>query len=365
MIPSGEKIDTISIRNYKSIKSCDLFLNGINILIGANGAGKSNFISVFTLLRNIFEKRLRYHVSYCGGPDSLLWFGRKESENLTIDIHFGNNGYGCTLTPTKDNQMMFEKEWFSWDRYSGSEGKYSIGTGHLESAWEEGTGTGIDKYVKPHVLEWVVYHFHDTSDTAKVKQIQAINDNRQLNPDAANLAPYLYSIKQTHPEIYQRIRRTIQYVAPFFDDFVLLPKQDNPDFIELEWRSVHSTRPFKASDLSDGTLRFICLAVLLLQPLGRIPKTVILDEPELGLHPAALVLLAGMIKSLSEERQIIISTQSVLLLNEFPPENVIVVDYQDGESTFTRLSTRDDLDEWLDEYLLGDLWSMNLIGGRP
>ena len=128
---------------------------------------------------------------------------------------------------------------------------------------------------------------------------------------------------------------------------------------------MHSTRPFKAADLSDGTLRFICLAVLLLQPLEKIPKTVILDEPELGLHPAALVLLAGMIKSLGKNRQLIISTQSALLLNEFPPENVIVVDYQDGMSVFKRLSDREDLDSWLDEYLLGDLWSMNLIGGRP
>ena len=363
MIPQGEKIDTISIQNYKSIKSCNLDLNGINIFIGANGAGKSNFISVFTLLRNIFERHLRYHVSYSGGPDSLLWFGRKESEELTIDIHFGNNGYGCTLVPTKDNQMMFADEWFSWNMLPS--GKRSIGTGHLESAWEEGTGTGIDQYVTSHVLEWVVYHFHDTSDSAKVKQVQALNDNRQLNPDAGNLAPYLYLIKNTHPQIYQRIRRTIQYAAPFFDDFVLLPKPDNPEFIELEWRSVHSTRPFKAADLSDGTLRFICLAVLLLQPLEKIPKTVILDEPELGLHPAALVLLAGMIKSLGKNRQLIISTQSALLLNEFPPENVIVVDYQDGMSVFKRLSDREDLDSWLDEYLLGDLWSMNLIGGRP
>jgi predicted ATPase len=213
------------------------------------------------------------------------------------------------------------------------------------------------------IPNWRVYHFHDTSERAKVKQKHASNDNLRLKPDAANLAAYLRMLRQEHAEAYQRIVGTIRLVAPFFDDFV--HRKGEPEFIELEWlQKGNPDTPFKAHMLSDGTLRFICLATLLLQPIELLPHTVLIDEPELGLHPYAIAMLADMFKQVAEERQLIVSTQSVELINELAPEDVVVVDQEDGASTFRRF-TQDELADWLKEYSLGELWKRNVLGGRP
>jgi predicted ATPase len=361
--PPGSQIDRISIQGFRSIKSCNLQLRGINILIGANGAGKSNFISVFSMIQQIFEKRLQNYVTYNGGPDALLWYGRKETEKLSVGIYFGNNGYGFDLKPTRDNQLMFEDEWFSWDMLNE---KRSLGTGHLESRYESGTGTHIDEYVLAHVHQWKIYHFHDTSDTAKIKQINNINDNMALNQDGSNLAAYLFMMKILFPNNYQRIRKVIQLAAPFFDDFQLRPKPENTDRIELEWRSTHSERLFKASDMSDGTLRYICLATLLLQPTENIPETILIEEPEIGLHPYAIALLAALIKSVAIDKQIIVSTQSALFLSEFETKDIIIVDWKDDASYFHRLEDDEELQTWIaQDYSLGELWEKNIFGGRP
>jgi predicted ATPase len=157
----------------------------------------------------------------------------------------------------------------------------------------------------------------------------------------------------------------VRLAAPFFDDFKLRPVPTNPELIQLEWSQTDSDYPFRASQLSDGTLRFICLATALLQPSP--PPTMLFDEPELGLHPYALTLLATLFQQPSKGvggGQIIVSTQSASLLNEFAPEDVIVVERVEGQSTFRRLDPAD-LSEWLQEYALGELWQKNVLGGRP
>lgn len=201
-----------------------------------------------------------------------------------------------------------------------------------------------------------------------MRRPRAINDNDVFRPNAENLAPFLYRIQQTDRASYSRIRDVVRLAAPFFDDFKLRPMPATPDMIQLEWQQRDSDYPFRANQLSDGTLRFICLATALLQPTP--PPTVLFDEPELGLHPYALTLLGNLFKQAARvlfdqiERQVIISTQSALLLNEFAPEDVIVVERTNGESTFRRLIPSD-LSEWLDEYTLGELWQKNVLRGRP
>jgi len=214
------------------------------------------------------------------------------------------------------------------------------------------------------ISSWVVYHFHDTSLTTGVRRQKPINDNEVLRPDAQNLAAFLHRIHQTDPGSYNQIRDVVRLAAPFFDDFKLRPVPTNPDFIQLEWRQKDSDYPFLANQLSDGTLRFLCLATALLQPTR--PPTILFDEPELGLHPYALTLLGNLFKQAAVDvsKQIIIATQSAPLLNEFDPEDVIIVERHQGESTFRRLKS-DDLSEWLGEYALGELWQKNVLGGRP
>src|SRR2546427_3037694 len=158
------------------------------------------------------------------------------------------------------------------------------------------------------------------------------------------------------------MRETITQVAPFFNDFALRPDPTPKESIRLEWREKGSDFPFRAAHLSDGTLRFICLATLLLQPTP--PSTVLIDEPELGLHPYAITVLASLLKSASTKTQVIVSTQSVPLVNQLQPEDILVVDRAQGQSTFRHLGS-EELKDWLEDYGLGDLWEKNLFGGRP
>ena len=358
-VTDSDQLSHIVIEGYKSIAKCDLEMGCLNVLIGANGAGKSNFISFLRLIATILDQRLQARVSKAGGPDALLYFGRKKTEALKGQLYFGNNGYKFALEPTNDNRMMFQNESLYWNM-KGDVGNYS---GHFESV-AENHNTGIKRYTLPYMRRWRVYHFHDTSESAKVKQIHRINDNDYLREDGANLAAFLYRLQKNYATHYKRIVRTIRMVAPFFTDFYLRPTPDNEDSIQLEWTEGDQDIPFKASELSDGTLRFILLATVLLQPEEFMPSSVIVDEPELGLHPYAINVLSELIKSASNQNQLIISTQSVELVNQFDAEDLIVVDKVKGASEFKRLEAAD-YDEWLKDYSLGELWKKNLLGGRP
>ncbi|MGZ8153093.1 MAG: AAA family ATPase [Methylobacter sp.] len=364
------KLDSITIKGYKSIQNLENFkLTNLNILLGANGAGKSNFISVFKLLADIYAENLQFHVQKYGGVDALLHYGRKKTENISMEFYFGLNSYQFTLIPTVDNRLIFENEkvFFPeiFDSYTRS--PKIIGKNHSESLIKSSSPlnpglTNSTSFIKLALESLRIYHFHDTSDTAKVKQIHSVYDNLKLKTDAANLAAFLIRLKRDYPENYQQLVNTIRLVAPFFDDFVQREDEAN---VQLEWfEKGNSDTPFKAHVLSDGTLRFICLATLLLQPFSLMNDTVLIDEPELGLHPYALTVLASLIKRAAEKKQLIISTQSVELINHFSADDIIIVDRVNDASTFKRLD-EEQLKDWLEDYSLGELWQQNILGGRP
>ena len=363
MLLQGDQLSRMTIRGFKSIKNCDISFGKINVLIGSNGAGKSNFISAFSFLQNILSKNLQVSVGQ-SGLSSLLYNGRKVTEEIDFEVFFGQNSYGFVLVPTDDNRLIFQKEYFGY--HGGWDNESNIGRGHSESQWENGAHNGIDDYVVPTLRKqnWRVYHFHDTGKGARVKQEHNISNNKMLLYDAANLAAFLYRLKNFFKQNYDEIVETIRLVAPYFDDFVLEPQEGNEEQIVLRWRQTGCEDIFNASQLSDGTLRFICLTTLLLQPHELQPATIIVDEPELGLHPYAITIFSEIVRQLSNEKQIIISTQSVELLNEFDVEDVIVVDRSDTGSEFRRLEP-EQLKLWLDgDYTLGDLWKKNVLGGR-
>jgi predicted ATPase len=373
----SDTIKRLSIEGFKSIRSLrDFELSAINVLIGPNGAGKSNFVSFFRLLRELIDQRLQIALATTeGGADACLYLGPRVTKEFRAELLFGNNGYEFTLVPTPNNQFAFADEITLFD---GNFGKIpcSLGSGHVEARLKtvkdelgkRGARRGVPSYVYDAISRWVVYHFHDTSLSAGIRRQGPLNDNEVLRPDAQNLAAFLYRIRQTDPEEYQQIRDAIRLAAPFFDDFKLRPVPTNSEMIQLEWQQKDSDYPFRAHQLSDGTLRFMCLATALLQPLR--PATMLFDEPELGLHPYALTLLGNLFKQAAETigstvwKQVIISTQSAPLLSEFEPEDVIIVERHNGESTFQRLDAQA-LSEWLTEYSLGELWQKNLLGGRP
>ncbi|NJN97969.1 MAG: AAA family ATPase [Anaerolineales bacterium] len=362
----NQPLDRIYLTGYKSIVEMDLELRALNVLIGANGAGKTNFISLFTLLRNIMDRNLALYTAQQGGADALLHFGRQTTPQLEIKLTFGANGYECTLIPAVGDTFIFGSEQVNFhDKRYPNPYEQQLGEGHKETRLFNEIGqptTRIARYVIQSMKSWRVYHFHDTSASAKVKQTNDLNDNAVLRADAGNLAAFLYRLQETKPQAYRRIVFAIRQVAPFFDNFILRPDPLNLQKIRLEWREKSSESYFSADHLSDGTLRFICLATLLLQP--DLPATILIDEPELGLHPYAIVLLASLIRKAATRTQVIISTQSVPLVNQFQPEDIIVVNRDGPASTFHRLETPE-LETWLDDYGLGDLWEKNVIGGRP
>lgn len=369
----SDTIKKLTIEGFKSIRTLkDFELRSLNVLIGANGAGKSNFVGFFRLLRELIEQRLRLTVAREGGADACLYLGPKVTERFAAKLYFGSNGYEFALVPTTDNRFVFAREVALSYVGPGKESKI-LGEGQAEAKLKEfkdepdiiwGAPHGVAHYVFDAISNWVVYHFHDTSLTARVRRQTPIHLNESLLPDAGNLAALLYRMRATHPGNYAQIRDVVRLAAPFFDDFKLRPDPIDPKLIQLEWLQKDSDYPFRAHQLSDGTLRFICLATALLQPMR--PATVLFDEPELGLHPYALTLLGGLFRQAAHKgsKQVIVSTQSALLLNEFAPEDVIVVERHDGESTFRRLDSAQ-LSEWLQEYTMGELWQKNVLGGRP
>ena len=331
------EIDSITIQGFKSIASIDdLKLGAINVVIGPNGSGKSNFIGVFSFLHAIRQGHLQSFVAEAGGADRVLHFGSKVTTELRIHVSFdgGVNQYKLVLGPTSSDELAVREE------------------------------TGVTAFVQRHFDRWRLYHFHDTSSSSPMKKTADLNDNRYLRPDGSNLAAFLYFLKAKHPASYQLIRRSVQRVAPFLDDFQLEPMQLNNEKIRLEWRHQGTEAYFHAASLSDGTLRFLALATLLLQPRELRPSVILVDEPELGLHPFAISLLAALIKQASIETQVIISTQSPLLLDNFEPEEVLVADRVDGGTQLTRLESAK-LQSWLEDYSLGQLWEKNELGGRP
>ena len=350
-------LDIIRIKGFKSIRDTEkLSLRHLNVLIGSNGAGKTNFVSVFKLLNNVVEKRLQLFVAQSGGANSFLHFGSKVTSSIEISLNFGQNSYVIELSPSQDDSFVFTKEicYFKSPQYSKPYSE-NLGAGHKETQLIEEMRRNPGKvanYVFNNLSGWKVYHFHDTSDSAKVKQTGDLNDNAILRADASNLAAFLYWMRETRRDYYELIVKTIRLAAPFFDDFNLRPSPLNNKKIQLEWREKGSDSYFNAHTLSDGTLRFICLSTLLLQPT--LPSTILIDEPELGLHPYAITLLANLLQSAAEKTQVIVSTQSVPLVNQFTPEDIIVVDREDGQSVFKQLD-KQSTEHWLEEYGLGDL----------
>jgi predicted ATPase len=358
-------INKIEVKGYKSIKTLELELKPLNILIGSNGVGKSNFINFFKLVNTIYEQRLQ-NFSLTKGADSILSFGRKNTPVLDGYLEFNaTNAYGFVLNSTQDNKLFVHAEYTYFHRYHyGSGWKETLLTADTSEAIIKNSSLAISKHVNDYLKSFRIYHFHDTSDNAPLRSPSLVDDNKYLKENGSNLASYLYFLKLKHPKSYNRIEKTIESIVPSFERFELEPNRLQSKFITLEWiEKTNSEVYFNASHLSDGSLRFIALVTLLQQPT--LPHTIIIDEPELGLHPVAINRLTGLIKSAAERNcQIIISTQSINLVNNFLPEDIITVDRKDGSSIFNRLVSTE-LTEWLEDYSVGELWSKSIIKGQP
>lgn len=371
-------LDKIQLSGFKSIRELTLELHGLNVLIGANGAGKSNLISFFKLFNHLMSNNLQQHIATSGFADVMLYYGAKRTPQITATLNFGTssgeNIYHMRLVNAAQDTLIFADEAISFSRLNSVSPAplVSLGAGHRESKLlvdEPSVAANQNQTKTAHVIKsimqrWRVYHFHDTSSEAKIKKNTYINDNHYLRHDAGNLAAFLYQMQHSNETHYRRIVNTLQSVTPFFGDFVLAPSGLNPEYITLNWRDrgADPDNVFGPHQLSDGTIRLIALITVLLQP--HLPELIVIDEPELGLHPYAISILAALLKSVSRKTQIIVSTQSVTLVDQLDPEHLIVVDKFEDQSIFKRIKEAE-LESWLEEYSLGELWEKNVLGGRP
>ncbi|MCB0196555.1 MAG: AAA family ATPase [Anaerolineae bacterium] len=362
---TNHPLEEITLIGYKSIRELRNFplRADLNVLIGANGSGKTNFIRFFELLGHIMDpnKGLQNYISARGRADAFLFRGVKITPEFKAHLKFGLNEYKFTLRAADDRSLFFAQESapFKGPYYGRIENEQ--GSGHLESKLIQNKHRrSSEQWVVDTIRGWRVYHFHDTSPSAPMMGLSNIVDHEVLHTNAANLAPFLLHLSQTEPEHYTQIEEAIRQVAPFFGTFVL--NEIAPGQTQLLWKDRYSDLLYYPHQLSDGTLRFICLATLLLQPNPA--STLIIDEPELGLHPFAIKLLTSLLYEAAERTQLIVSTQSSLLLDELTPEQIIVVNHHNGETILER-SNSDQLQAWLSEYTLGQLWEKNELGGQP
>lgn len=385
------RLNSLQLSGFKSIASTGQHLDfgDVTVLLGANGCGKSNLISFFKMLNHIVQDNLPTYVGKQGGTDALLFYGSAITDKIDFTLKFSQCqaeaaapllayqaslefgmpdrlffGYERIIESDKASEFEGVKQIKSEVKSSGNHSVFYLKDqvtpkfGHLE-IW-----TQLEKII----LGIHTYQFHDTSDTAKIKRNSFKDDAHFLREDAANLAAFLRVMKETPSKkaYYQRIVRHIQHVMPQFGDFDLQLLADNNNYVRLNWREKGGDYLFGAHQISDGSLRFMALATLLLQPPDTLPSVIVLDEPELGLHPAAIAELAAMIRTASRHSQLIIATQSTRLVDEFGCDNLVIVERDEAQkcSVFKRLE-QEKLAEWLKNYSLSELWEKNVLGGRP
>ncbi len=356
-------MDSIEIKGYKSFKHLTISLRKINILIGSNGSGKSNFLSFFEFLNALYETKLGQYVALRGGTEKFLFEGSKNTQTISARVNLGRNRYSFNIQEG-DGNFIFLKESLGYCSPKGYiNNDYDISDNGKEANIASYDGLQRGAYIRKYLASIKKYHFHDTGLTSPfTKTCNIHNDRYFLYRNGENLAAFLYYIREDNPISYKKIRKVIQSVAPYFHDFYFQPDQNGN--IRLQWNDRYSENVYGPNDLSDGTVRFIALATLFLQP--HLPSVIIIDEPELGLHPFAIQKLSGLIHSTaSKGTQVIVATQSAQLISHFMPEDIITVNQIDGASIMNRLNSKE-LHIWLDDYSLGELWKQNILkGGQP
>jgi len=362
------RLKRVKVKGFRSIEEVDLEMRPINVCIGANGAGKSNLIAFFKLINEMMGGRLQQYVGTTGRATANLYFGPRITPQMEAELEFkvdrGTNEYHMRLFHAAGDSLIFAEESVSFHT-PGHElpQRMSLGAGHQEAQVRH-PDEPLRKTLRQFLNHCRVYHFHDTSQTARVRQYCYVEDSRWLMPDAANLAAVLHRLKTENELVYRRIVRNVRQVASFFVDFDLQPSGRNETDIILNWKHRDSDQLFGPHQLSDGTLRAICLIALLEQPQDDLPYLIVVDEPELGLHPHALDMIASLFQAVSEHAQVLISTQSSAFVDAFDPEDIVVVERDREATTFTRPDA-EQLGAWLEDYSLGEIWEKNVFGGGP
>ncbi len=372
------RIEKVQVRGFRSLADVQISkLPAVTVLIGANGSGKSNFVRFFEMLSWMLKSgQLGEFVARHGGADDQLFGGSKHTHRLEASVSIrttsGLNDYKFVLTHAHPDRLIFIDEAFRFSRAGyGTEADWQhLHSGHSEAriveAAQLGTYSAVNQTtasVLVHLLgDCGTYQFHDTSSDSSFKKLCDVEDNNSLRSHGGNLAAVLYRLEREDIGRFKIICRHVGRILPVFDRFAI---EESFGRVSLRWKAKGIDKTFGAHLTSDGSLRFFALVTLLNLPSEMLPNVILLDEPELGLHPAAIGLIAGMIRQLRYEKQVIVATQSPLLVDEFGLEEIMVLDLDDGKTSLRKLN-QEEYGVWLEQdYTSGQLWQKNLLGGRP
>ena len=377
----ASKIESIKIQGFRSLADVELTdLPNAAVLIGPNGSGKSNVFLFLEMLRQMLRyRRLGEFVARHGGADDQLFGGSAVTSTLSGELQLcASNGryfHKFSLPYVQPDQFFVERESidfvpsthpgpmgrliFNRDTESGLLDLYEV---------DESSNDVVNKELVQALNEireffgsLAFHQFHNTDFNSNIKKSWDVTDSVRLRPDGGNLAAVLYRLEQEDTKRYDYICNLVNRVLPTFDRFDL---EESYGKILLRWKAKGSDKTMGAHLTSDGSLRYFCLVTLLNLPEEMLPSVILLDEPELGLHPSAVGLVGAMIKRISRHRQVIVATQSPLMLNEFDLGEVYVFDLKDGQTRVHR-PDEEGLKNWVEEYSTGEIWLTNLIGGRP
>ena len=377
----ASKIESIKIQGFRSLADVELTdLPNAAVLIGPNGSGKSNVFLFLEMLRQMLRyRRLGEFVARHGGADDQLFGGSAVTSTLSGELQLSaSNGHyfhKFSLPYVQPDQFFVERESIDFvpSTHPGPMGRLTFNrdteSGLLDLyEVDESSNDVVNKELVQALNEireffgsLAFHQFHNTDFNSNIKKSWDITDSVRLRPDGGNLAAVLYRLEQEDTKRYDYICNLINRILPTFDRFDL---EESYGKVLLRWKAVGSDKTMGAHLTSDGSLRYFCLVTLLNLPEEMLPSVILLDEPELGLHPSAVGLVGAMIKRMSRHRQVIVATQSPLMLNEFDLGEVYVFDLKDGQTRVHR-PDEEGLKNWVEEYSTGEIWLTNLIGGRP
>ena len=370
-------IESVQIKGFRSLADVGISeLPQAAVFIGANGSGKSNFIRFFEMLSWMLRShQLGEFVIRQGGADDQLFGGNAQTPRMNGEITMrtsrGSNDYRFGLAYAHPDRFLFTQEDIRFSGLYSTEAPWQpLGSGHLEAKIVEAAQTpdypGVNSVTASVIVKLLrncaVYQFHDTSESSKFKNRWDVSEHAQLRSQGGNLAAVLYHLERHDLRRYELICQHIARILPGFERFDI---EENYGKVILRWKARWSDKTIGAHLTSDGSLRFFALVTLLNLPTEMLPDVILLDEPELGLHPAAVALIGGMIKSLSTERQVIVATQSPLLVDVFDLDEIIVLELVNGRTELRKLSS-EDYQVWIDDcFSPGEMWRKNLLGAQP
>lgn len=379
------KINRIRIGGFRRLYDVDLQIKPLMVLIGANGVGKTSLLDVLALLSASAEGRLNDELSELGGVVSVLTRARADAVSLLVDMEVPGyepleydlslspkgNGYAITREVLSQARVGYPEPFKHVDSRDGDIKYFQIEESRLvRPDWEhDPLETSLSQVPKmfrqPEELRRILgsatqYHVLNVGPRAPVKLPQQMRPATLPGADGEELVSYLYYLREADPNRFESIHDSLAAAFPDFEGLSFPPVAAG--MLAMTWKDKNFAKPLYMNELSEGTLRFLWLASLLQSP--GLSTITMIDEPEVSLHPELLSLLADLMREASQRTQLIVATHSDRLIRFLRPEEVVVMDVgEDGLATATWADTLD-LEEWLAEYSLDEVWRMGRMGGR-